>query len=225
MPCVDPRRHEGRGFPRALTGSGPVDGRRPPRRGDRRESAGAVSAIPSQASPGLEAAARHLVRRALARGLAWLARCGTGGPSTVGRGGGRGRAANGPQGRTRKARRPSTVPPCGGRAQPRTRPRAHPDEIGPRASDAPHVEAGRFRTCAGAGPRSLDRRTGSTCLPAMARREAPRGVPAQVRNRPAATNLCVRRSSPIQQRTNPLPPLQFRHILSNNDCNSRASLA
>jgi hypothetical protein len=38
----------------------------------------------------------------------------------------------------------------------------------------------------GGGPRSLVRRTGGTCPPAMARREAPREDPAQVRRRPTA---------------------------------------
>ncbi|MBA9006290.1 hypothetical protein HNR21_005172 [Actinomadura cellulosilytica] len=53
-----------------------------------------------------------------------------------------------------------------------------------------HVRAGRFRTCAGAGPRSLVWRTGWRCrLPASARREAPRGVPAQGGNRSAAPTL------------------------------------
>jgi hypothetical protein len=47
--------------------------------------------------------------------------------------------------------------------------------------------AGRFRTCAGAGPRSLVWRRAGTCLPALARHEAPRGVPVQVGNRSAAT--------------------------------------
>src|SRR3569833_1757008 len=46
--------------------------------------------------------------------------------------------------------------------------------------------AGRFRTCAGAGPHSLVWRRAGTCLPAMARHEALRGVPVQVGNRAAA---------------------------------------
>jgi hypothetical protein len=50
---------------------------------------------------------------------------------------------------------------------------------------APSARGGRFRTCAGPGLIALSGCRAGTCLPAMARHEAPRGVPAQVGNRSA----------------------------------------
>jgi hypothetical protein len=49
--------------------------------------------------------------------------------------------------------------------------------------------AGRFRTCAGAGPLSLVWLRAGSGLPALARCAAPRGVPVQVGNRSAAPTV------------------------------------
>ncbi|MDB4872734.1 MAG: hypothetical protein JWL97_3738, partial [Gemmatimonadales bacterium] len=69
------------------------------------------------------------------------------------------------------------------------------------ARDYLQVGAGRFRTCAGAGPRSLCWRTGgSPPAPGIGRREAPRGVPVQVGNRPAAPSDAPARPLPCRLR-------------------------